>query len=143
MKIQSPIYNLFHQEIKACVEHLLEMSQRPDPLKEQDGEQICGRLNELHQFSLKVRSEEHYYPLRELKDYLENTMLGYQDDRKQLQTIRLSEAISLLTTPPEPPIKFLPSMVRSLTRHLIRHVLEEAKPGRPLFRKLNDIKRVL
>lgn len=140
MKNNSPIYNLLHQEIKTCADELLEIGKKENFSSENDGEHILGRLNELHQFSMKMRSEEHYHPLSELKSYLESTMLRYQDDQKQLLTMRLSEAISLLGMPPEPGIKFKPSIVRSLMNHLVRHFLEEVKPGRPLFRKLNEIK---
>ncbi len=142
MKHHSPIYDLLHQEIKACANHLLEMSQKQQFSEEKDAEHVLGRLHELLQFSLKIRSDEHYHPLSELKDYLENTMLGYQDDQKRLLTMRLSEAVFLLGTPPEPPIEFKASMVRSLTKYLVRHFLEESKPGRPLFRKLQDIKKI-
>lgn len=142
MKNHSPIYNLLHQEIKACADHLLEISQKEDFSSEKDGQHVLGRLNELHQFSLKMRSEEHYHPLSELKNYMESTMLRYQDDQKQLLTMRLSEAISLLGIPPEPGIKFKASIVRSLMNHLVRHFLEEVKPGRPLFRKLSKIKQI-
>ena len=142
MKNHSPIYDLLHQEIKTCADHLLEISQKQECSLEKDGEHILGRLNELHQFAIKIRSDEHYHPLSELKKYMESTMLGYQDDQKRLLTMRLSEAVSLLGTPPEPGIEFKPSIVRSLKSHLVAHFLKEAKPGRPFFRKLNEIKKI-
>ncbi len=142
MKNRSPIYNLLHQEIKACAEHLLEMSQDKELSLEKGAEHILNRLLELHQFASKVRADEHYHPLSELKHYLENTMLRYQDDQNRLQTMRLSEAISLLGIPSPSDIKFKPSIVRSLTSYFVRHFLEESKPGRPLFRKLSEIRKI-
>jgi hypothetical protein len=142
MKNHSPIYNLLHQEIKTCADHLLEISQKQGFSAEEDGDRILGKLNELHQFSMKMCSEEHYHPLSELKNYLESTMLGYQDDQKLHLTMRLSEAISLLGVPPEPGIKFKSTIVNSLMHHLVRHFLKEVKPGRPLFRQLNEIKQL-
>jgi hypothetical protein len=56
--------------------------------------------------------------------------------------MRLSEAISLLGLPSQTEIKFKSSIVRSLTNYFLRHFLEEAKPGRPLFRKLTEIKKL-
>jgi hypothetical protein len=142
MSNRSPIYTLLHQEIKACADHLLEMSQSQEFSSEKDGEHILGRLNELHQFALKVRSDEHYHPLSELKHYLENTMLCYQDEQNQFLSMRLSEAISLLGVPTQTDVKFKSSIVSSLMNHFLSHFLEEAKPGRPLFRKLTEIKRI-
>ena len=142
MKNHSPIYNLFHQEIKACAEHLLEMSQNKELSLEKDAGHVLSRLLELHQFASKVRADEHYHPLSELKHYLENTMLRYQDELSRLQSMRLSEAISLLGVPSPADIKFKPAIVRSLTHYFVRHFLEESKPGRPLFRKLSEIKKL-
>lgn len=142
MRNPSPIYNLLHQEIKACADHLLELGQKQDCTPEQDGEHILNRLLELHQFANKIRSEEHYLSLSDLKNYLENTMLGYQDDQKHFFTMRLSEVVSLLGAPPEPGIEYKPSMVRSLTKYFVRHFLEEIKPGKPLFQKLHAIKKI-
>lgn len=142
MKNHSPIYNLLHQEIKACADHLLEISQKQEFSAEKDGAHILGRLSELQQFAMKIHSETHYHPLSELKDYMEHTMLRYQDEQKRLLTMRLSEAVSLLGVPSEPGIEFKPSIVRSLMNHLVRHFFEEVKPGRPLFRKLNEIKQI-
>jgi hypothetical protein len=73
---------------------------------------------------------------------MEHTMLRYQDEQKRPLTMRLSEAVSLLGTPSEPGIQFKPSIVRSLMNYLVRHFFEEVKPGRPLFRKLNEIKQI-
>jgi hypothetical protein len=142
MKNHSPIYNMLHQEIKACADHLIEMSQCKEISLEKDVEQVLGRFLELHEFSCRVRADVHYHPLSELKHYLENTMLCYQDDQNHLQSMRLSEAISLLGLPSQTEIKFKSSIVRSLTNYFLRHFLEEAKPGRPLFRKLTEIKKL-
>ena len=142
MRNYPPIYNLLHQEIKACADHLLEMSQKPEFCADQDGTHVLGRLNDLHQFANKIRSDEHYMPLSELKAYLENTMLCFEDDQNQLHSMRLSEAISLLGFPEQTDIPFKPSIVKSLLQHFVSHFLENVKPGRPLFRRLHDIKKI-
>jgi hypothetical protein len=133
---------MLHQEIKSCADHLLEIGQKQELSIEKEGEHILERLNELRDFAQKMRSEEHYHPLSELKQYLESTMLGYQDDQKCHLTMRLSEVICLLGTPPEPGVQFKPSIVRSLMKHLVQHFLKEAQPGRPLFQKLQEIKKL-
>jgi hypothetical protein len=51
MKNHSPIYNMLHQEIKACADHLIEMSQCKEISLEKDVEQVLGRFLELHEFS--------------------------------------------------------------------------------------------
>ncbi|MGC1878363.1 MAG: hypothetical protein WA347_04250 [Rhabdochlamydiaceae bacterium] len=142
MSNRSPIYDMLHQEIKACADQLLEMSQKQEFSPEKDAEHVLERLNELHKFASKVRSDERYHPLSELKHYLENTMLRYQDEQNQLLSMRLSEAISLLGIPTQTEVKFKPSIVRSLMNHFLSHFREDAKPGRPLFRKLLEIKRI-
>jgi hypothetical protein len=142
MSNHSPIYNLLHQEIKACADHLLEMSQKKELSAEKDSGHILERLNELHQFASKVRSDERYHPLSELKKYLENTMLRYHDQQNRFLSMRLSEAISLLAIPSQTEIKFKPEIVRSLLDHLLNHFRENSKPGRPLFRKLVEIKKI-
>ena len=142
MKNHSPIYNLLHHEIRACADHLLEMSQNPEMGSEIDAEHIVSRMYDLHQFALKVRPDEHYYPLCDFKEYLENTMVPYQDDHNQLQSMRLSEAVSLLGLPSQNGMDFKPSIVSSLIKHLVQHFHQHAKPGRPLFRKLLEIKKV-
>jgi len=140
MSNRSPIYNMLHQEIKTSADHLLELSLKKE--SPQDKEQILGRFNELYQFASKVRRDEHYHPLEEFKNYLENTMLGYKDDRQRALTMRLSEAVCLLGIPEESDVKFKPSIVRSLTNQFLKHFFEDAKPGRPLFRKLTEIKKI-
>ena len=142
MSNRSPIYNLLHQEIKTCANHLLEASQREELSSEKDSEQILDRLNELHQFASKIRSGECYHPLYMLKQYLENTMLRYQDEQNRSLSMRLSEAISLLAIPTQTDVKFKPAIVRSLLNHFLTHFRENAKPGRPLFRKLVEIKKI-
>jgi hypothetical protein len=142
MRNRSPIYSLFHQEIRACAEHLLEMSQNKKLCLEKSAEHILGRMRELHQFASKVRPTEHYHALYALKHYLENTLLPYQDEEKSYQLMRLSEAISLLGIPVQAELKFQPVIVSSLTNQFVQHFLEESKPGRPLHRNLNDIKRL-
>ncbi len=65
MKNHSPIYNLLHHEIRACADHLLEISQNPETGSEHDAGHIVGRMYDLHQFALKVRPDEHLLsPLR-------------------------------------------------------------------------------
>ena len=130
MSNRSPIYNMLHQELKASVDHLLELSQK----KESAVEQIVGRFNELYQFASKVRRDEHYHPLEEFKGYLENTMLGYKDERHRTLTMRLSEAVCLLGMGDA---KFKPSIVRSLSAHFLKHFFEEAKAGRPPFPQID------
>jgi len=142
MSNRSPIYNLLHQEIKACADHLLEASQKQERSSEKDSEQILDWLNELHQFASKIRSSERYHPLCVLKQYLENTMLRYQDEQNRSLSMRLSEAISLLAIPTQTEMKFKPTIVRSLLNHFLVHFRENAKPGRPLFRKLVEIKKI-
>jgi hypothetical protein len=87
-----------------------------------------------------VCDDEHYNPLAELKKYLETTMLRYKDEQNQVQSMRLSEVISLLGTPND--LDFKPSIIQSLTRFFLHHFREESKPGRPLFRKLAEIKKL-
>lgn len=142
MNNRSPIYSLLHQEIKACADHLLEMSQNQEFSREKDSEHILGRLIELHQFASKIRSDDHYHPLSELKHYLENTMLRYQDEQNRLLSMRLSEAISLLGIPTQTDIKFKHSIASSLMNHFLDHFFKDVKPGGPLFRKLTEIKRI-
>jgi hypothetical protein len=142
MKNRSPIYNLFHQEIKACADDLLKMSQNKEFCHDQDVEPILDRLVQLHQFASKVRPDKHYHPLTELKSYLENTMLGYQDEYNRMQSMRLSEIIFLLTIPSTSEMKFNPCIVRSLKSNFVHHFLENSQPGWPLFRKLHEIKHI-
>jgi hypothetical protein len=142
MSNHSPIYNLLHQEIKACADQLLEMSQKKELSIEKDSEPILQRLNELHHFASKVRSDERYHPLNELKKYLENTMIRYQDEQNRLLCMRLSEAVSLLGIPTQTEIKFKSEIVHSLMDHFFRHFRENSKPGRLLFRKLVEIKKI-
>jgi replicative superfamily II helicase len=138
----SPIYDLLHQEIKACADHLLEISQKKDLSAEKDSEHILERLNELHHFASKVRSDGRYHPLNELKKYLENTMIRYQDEQNRLLSMRLSEAVSLLGIPTQTEMKFKSEIVRSLKDHFFCHFRENSKPGHPLFRKLVEIKKI-
>jgi hypothetical protein len=184
MKNRSPVYHLVHQEIKACATHLLEMGQDWEFSQEKEAVHALSRLAELHTFATRVRPDSLYHPLCELKDYLENTMLKYQDGQNRILTMRLSEVALLLglhvepdssagdleaavredlkqhglmqSSPrppethlgktPESPASFIPNFddpaVRSLTRYFIRHFQEEIKPGRPLFRKLVEIKKI-
>src|SRR6267154_4348124 len=121
---RSPIYNLLHQEIKACADHLLEISQRQELSSDKDSEVILDRLNELHQFASKVKSDERYHSLSALKHYLENTMLRYQDEQNRLFSMRLSEAISLLGIPAQSNVKFKHMIVRSLLNHFLIHFRE-------------------
>jgi hypothetical protein len=142
MKNRSPVYNLIHQEMRACAVHLLEMGQDEEFSQEKHAIHVLSRLAELHQFASRVRPDEHYHPLSELKEYLENTMLKYHDEQNKYLSMRLSEVVSLLGLPPETDIKFKPSIVDSLTKYFIRHFQEEIKPGRALFKKLIEIKKI-
>ena len=132
MKYNSPIYNLLHQEIKACASYLLSKKFTP--------EHAISKLYELHQFASRVHDDARYIPLFALKKYLETTMLCYQDEENKLQSIRLSEVVSLLGVPSE--IKFKPSIVQSINDFFLDHFLKESKPGRPLFRKLTELKKI-
>lgn len=134
MRNPSPIYNLLHQEIKACAEHLLEQGQ----IKTPDSASILQRLNELLEFAGKVRPDEHYHPLRELKVYLENTTLNYEDGRNNFMTIRLSEVVALLGKKTE----FKYPAASCLTKYFLDHFLKVAKPGGSLFQKLTEIKKI-
>jgi|ERR1700722_10526113 len=142
MSNRSPIYNMLHQEIKGCADHLLQMNERQELSLEKDSVQILERLHELLRFASKVRPEQPYHPLSALKQYLESTMLSYQDEQNRPLTIRLSEAIFLLGTPVQSAMNFKPTIVRSLLRHFLNHFRESVKPGRPLFRKLAEIKKI-
>jgi hypothetical protein len=142
MKNCSPIYHLLHREMKACAGDLLKMSQNKELCHDQDPEPILDRLVQLHQFASKVRADKHYRPLSELKSYLENTMLGYQDEYNRMQSMRLSETIFLLTIPSTSEMKFKPCIVHSLKSYFVRHFLENSQPGWPLFRKLREIKHI-
>ncbi len=139
MRNHFPIYSLLHQEIKACATHLLELSQKEGLCPDKDAEHVLKRLLELHQFAIKVRSDEHYHPLIDLKHYLENTMLGFHDNHDRLQSIRLSEAMFLLGEIPEKQAQFNPSNVQSLTEDFLKHFLKDCKPGYSLFKKLSEI----
>lgn len=138
MKYHSPIYDLLHQEIRECASHLLKIGH--DKASEKSAKAMMSKLLELHQFASRVHQDERYLPLVELKMYLEQTMLCYQDDENLTQSMRLSEAIALLSTPVD--MKFKPSIVSSLTQFFVRHFLKESKPGRPLHRKLSEIKKI-
>ncbi len=142
MNNRSPIYDLLHQEIKTCADQLLEVSQNKQPPSEKDSEHILERLSELHHFASKVRSDERYHPLNELKKYLENTMICYHDEQNRLFSMRLSEAVSLLMIRTQTQVKFKPNIIRSLMDHFLRHFRENSKPGSPLFRKLVGIKKI-
>lgn len=138
MKQFFPIYNLLHQEIKACAEHLMETCQSQHFAFDNDSKHIMARIGELHQFSKKIKDAECYYPLSELKDYLENTMIPFTDEQKRIQSMRFSEAIEILhlfAEHQEGPSK-------SLLVNCIQHLIEEVRPGRPLFRKLREIKGI-
>lgn len=142
MKIRYPIYNLLHQEVKACADHLLEMSQNSAFSVQKDIEHVLGRLTELLKFASKIKPNDHYSPLCEFKDYIENTMVKYQDEQNRYQTMRLSEVIVLLGAPGEMQGKFAENVVSSLTKYFMLHFQEESQPGRPLFRKLHALKRL-
>lgn len=142
MKNHCPIYNLLHQEIRTCADHLLEMSQEKEFSLEKNTKQVLERMLELHGFASRVRTDAYYKPLCDLKKYLENTMLRYQDEQHRLQTMRLSEAIALIGIPSPTDMKFKPSILRSLIHFFVRHFLEDTKPGRPLYRKLTEIKKI-
>lgn len=142
MRCQSPIYSLLHQEIKACAEHLLEMGSRPDLTMSQDVQHILARLNELQDFAGKVHEEERYLPLKELKQYLENTMVCFEDMHHKLYSMRLSEMLGILCSRTYESVSFEPKVVHSVLSHFFRHFQEQAKPGHSLFYKLNKIKKL-
>ncbi|MBS0621200.1 MAG: hypothetical protein JSS61_07075 [Verrucomicrobia bacterium] len=146
MRNRSPVYDLLHQEIKACAAHLLELSQNLDFSKEIDGKHVVERLNELRFFALKIRRDERYHPLLDLKIYLENTMLPYHDGKERIYTIRLSEAVALLAkgelAESAANALFKPELAQSLFHHLVTHFLQECRPGYPLFYKLLELHRI-
>lgn len=137
MRYASPIYDLLHQEIKACADHLMETCQNQHFTFDKDSRHIVERIVELHQFSKKIRENNHYHPLSDLKHYLENTMISFQDVQKKTQSMRLSEAVDILY---QSWSQMETAIYRSLQVNCIHHLIEEIRPGRPLFKKLRDIK---
>jgi hypothetical protein len=142
MKHPSPVYHLLHQEIKACAEHLLEMGQKQQKFTEKGGQQILNKMGELQQFATKMPSKEHYLPLCAWKNYLEQTVLCYNDEQKRVLSMRLSEAIALLNMQTKGVSFFKPIIIQSLTSQLLRLFWTNIKPGRPLFKKLIQIKKM-
>jgi hypothetical protein len=118
------------------------MGQDTKPSSKKHTESILSKLVELHQFASRTRKIAYYHPLSELQKYLETTMLGYQDEQNRLQSMRLSEVISLLSIPPSTDMNFKPSLIQSLTHFFLLHFLKESKPGSPLFKKLSKIKKL-
>jgi hypothetical protein len=137
-----PIYDLLHQEIKACANHLLEVCNNQRLSVETDGQHILSRLKELHDFSQRFRTGNHYHPLFDLKDYLENTMLPFIDEKKRWQSMRLSEAVSLLAQPPLQLGYLDATIVTSLFNHCIHHFKDEIQPGRRLYKTLKEINSI-
>lgn len=144
MSNRSPIYNLLHQQIKSCADHLLAISKKQKISSEKEEKLILERLKELHQFASKLRPDVHYHPLSKLKYYLENTVICYQDEHHRLLSIRLLEAISLLKipVPVRADFQFKSSIVNSLKHHFLDHFFKDVRPGGPLFRKLIEIKKI-
>ncbi len=140
MSNRFPIYDLLHQEIRACATHLLELCKTPYLCAETEGPHILSRLKELHDFSQKIYRDNHYHPLFDLQHYLENTMLPFSDEQQRDQSIRLSEAVSLLAKPPIELSHLDEKIVRSLRNHCIRHFQEEIQPGRRLHGTLKELK---
>ena len=139
MKRISPIYDLLHQEIKACADHLIQTCHSQDFTFDIDSKHILARTHELHQFAKKMREAEHYHPLSDLKHYFENTMVPYHDNQNKMQSMRLSEAVEILHHFPDQ----LPNRAsKSLLVNCIHHMIEEIKPGRSLFKKLRDLNKI-
>ncbi|PWU15954.1 MAG: hypothetical protein C5B45_01610 [Chlamydiae bacterium] len=134
-------YNLLHQEIKACAEHVFEISNKKDVNINDDYLHVVARLHDLYQISKKVQIEERYLFLVELKTHLENTTLCFENQElNTLHSIRLSEAISILALP-EGEKKYLNKPTyHSLKERFLSYFLQNIQPEQTLFRKLKALK---
>lgn len=140
MTYPSSIYNLLHQELKACADHLFEMFHLPSHILEDQSEHILCRLRELQKSSEKVCLKTHYHPLTELKHHLENTTIAYEDASNQLQSIPLSEALCFLTEIQQGNCHLEPVVKTSLLKQCMNHIYNEMQPGHSIHRVLGEIK---
>lgn len=133
-------YNLLHQEIKACAEHVFEITGKKDANINNDYHHIVARLHDLYQISKKVQIEERYLSLVELKAHLENTTLCFENQElNTLHSICLSEAISILALPEEAKKCLNEPTYRSLKQHFLSYFIQNIQPEQALFRKLKAL----
>ncbi len=137
----NPIYNLLHRRIRAIAEELVELSQRYEFSQPKDYTEIIRRLGELLSLAQKMRSEYHH-PLLDFRHYLENTMMTYPDEWNQHSSIRLSEAISLLSNPLLAEQFSHTQSSQMLITHFLRFFTDETKPGRPFFFRLVELRKL-
>lgn len=136
-----PYYNMLHQEIKACAEHVFEISGKKDSNINNDCLHVIARLNDLYQISKKVQIEERYLSLIELKTHLENTILCFENQElNTLHSIRLSEAISILALLEGEKKCVNEPAYHSLKEHFLSYFLHNIQPEQTLFRKLKALK---
>lgn len=135
-----PYYNLLHQEIKACAEHVFEITAKKDANIHNDYHHIVARLHDLYQISKKVQAEERYLSLVELKAHLENTTLCFENQElNTLHSICLSEAISILSSPEGEKKCLNEPTYRSLKQHFLSYFTQNIQPEQALFRKLKAL----
>lgn len=133
-------YNLLHQEIKACAQHIFEISNKKDANISNDYYPIVARLHDLYQISKKVQIEERYLSLVELKNYLENTTLCFENQAlNTLHSMCLSEAISILALPEGKEKCLNKPTYRSLKQYFLSYFIQNIQPEQTLFRKLKAL----
>ena len=133
-------YNLLHQEIKACAEHVFEISSKKDANINNDYHHIVSRLHDLYQISKKVQMEERYLSLVELKTHLESTTLCFENQElNTLHSIRLSEAISILALSEGASKSSSEPTYHSLKQHFLNYFMQNIQPDQTLFRKLKAL----
>jgi hypothetical protein len=129
--------NLLYQEIKACAEHVFEISSKKETNLHKDSQHVIARLHDLYEISKKVQTEERYLSLVELKTHLENTTLCFENQElNTLHSIPLSEAISILALPKcssEP-------NYYSLKQHFMSYFIQNIQPDQTLFQRLKALK---
>lgn len=134
-------YNLLHQEIKACAEHVFEISGKKDANLHHDCHHVVARLYDLYQISKRVQTEERYLSLVELKTLLETTTLCFENQAlNTLHSIRLSEAISILALPEGPKKCANEPTYCSLKQHFLCYFMQNIQPEQILFRKLKALR---
>lgn len=134
-------YNLLHQEIKACAEHVFEISNNKEANLHKDCQHVVARLHDLYQICKRVQTEERYLSLLELKTHLETTTLCFENQElNTLHSIRLSEAISILALPEGSKKCLSEPTYCSLKQHFLCYFMENIQPEQVLFQKLKALK---
>ena len=134
-------YNLLHQEIKACAEHVRDISNTKDVNINNDYPHVGARLYDLYQISKKVQIEERYLSLVELKTHLESTTLCFENQElNTVHSIRLSEAISILALAEGEKKCLNESTYHSLKERFLKYLLQNIQLEQTLFRKLKALK---